>query len=184
MLGGLGSDWIRVAGYALAAAAAVWAGWRELPGRHEDPRRWPAFWFVAGALLLAMAIGRGGDVGDAIAELGRREAWSSGWYDRRRELQELLIAGIIGVTFIAGLIMLWRTPERRERFVPLALVMFAIVSFAGIRLVSLHDVDAALSRLQVAGLRLGAVVELTIIATMIAMTLRAQTSMEHVQRES
>src|SRR3954447_20185100 len=78
------ANWLRVAGYAIAALAAFLAGVRERRRSDEDPNLWPTFWFLNAALLLVMAIGRAADVGGLITTLGRSESLSGGWYANRR----------------------------------------------------------------------------------------------------
>ena len=172
VLGGLDSNGIRVAGYALAAVTSLWAGVRELRSARHDPTAWPAFWFVVAGLFLAMGIGRGADLGGVISDLGRREAQSAGWYYRRRELQELVVFSILMSALIVFSVVVWRTAARHRRYLPMTIVVLSVVSFAGVRIVSLHDVDVLLARFQIGGLRLGAVVELGGIALAIVMTVR------------
>jgi hypothetical protein len=171
VLGGLNSDRLPVLGYALAALFALWAGAREARRAGRDAAPWPAFWFVAAALLAAMAVGRASDLGRVVSELGRREAVSEGWYDRRREVQELAIVAIAGLGAVVGVVALWRTAVRRSHHLPMVAVLLGLGCFATIRMVSLHDVDAVLHRYAVAGVQLGTAVELGGIAVAIATTI-------------
>jgi hypothetical protein len=157
----LGGNWLRVAAYALAAAAAFWWGWRERRRRAEDPSLWPTFWFMTGGLLLLMAIGRGTDIGDWAAALGRREAVARGWYDQRRALQALAVGSVGVIWLIVVVVALWSVPARRRRYLPAALVVFSLLCFVGARAVSLHQVDSLLYRRQIQGVQIGALLELT-----------------------
>jgi hypothetical protein len=57
-------------------------------------------------------------------------------------------------------VALWRAPERRRRYLPVALVVFTLMCYAGMRLVSLHQIDALLYHRELAGLKIDTVLEL------------------------
>jgi hypothetical protein len=161
------SSGLRTFGYLLAAAAAFVAGLREHRSRAVDSAAWPAFWFVAGAILLAMAVARGSDIGGFLADAGRRSARSGGWYSRRRRFQENVIAAL-GIAMVIGLAVAARwMPANRRRYLPEAFIVLALAVFAGVRLVSLHQVDALLYRRRVEGVKLDAVIELAGLAVAI-----------------
>jgi hypothetical protein len=67
-------------------------------------------------------------------------------------------------------VALWRVPERRRRYLPMAIVSFSLMCYAGIRVVSLHQVDTVLYRRHIAGAKVGSVVEILGIATAIVVT--------------
>ena len=167
MRGVLDANWLRVAGYLVAATAACCSGVRELHRSRTNRNRWPSFWFLTAALLLIMAIGRMADVGGWIAELGRREAVDAGWYTHRRRYQALVVGSVAAFWCVIVLVALWRVPERRRRYLPAAVVAFSLICYAGIRLVSLHQVDAVLYRRGVHGVRYDAVFELIGVAVAI-----------------
>jgi hypothetical protein len=166
----VGSNGFRVAAYAVAAAAALAAAWRERRRRRDHPDLWPTFWFMTAAVLLAMAVARVIDLGSLASELGRSEARSQGWYDRRREIQAIVVGSLGGVWFVVEAVALWRVPARRRRYLPEAIVVFTLICFAGVRIVSLHQIDAVLYRREFAGVQRGAVLELTGIVLAIALT--------------
>ena len=121
---------------------------------------WPRFWYGTALLLLVMALGRAGDTGHLLGELGRRQARADGWYQNRRSVQAPIV-GLIAATWgVSVIVAIWRVPERRRRYLPAALVMFSLACFGGIMLVSLHQVDAVLLRRDVGGVHVGVVVEL------------------------
>ena len=163
MVGGLEAGWVRVVAYLVAATAALWAGWRERPHRRDNPDLWPTFWFLTAGLLLVMGLARLGDVAGWLADLGRQEALSEGWYEGRRSYQALAIALLGFVWFVAVVVVLWRVPERRRRYLPMALVMFTIAAFAGVRMISLHQADALLYRRGIAGVQFSALIELSLL---------------------
>ncbi|MGH9133653.1 MAG: hypothetical protein ACRDZZ_06930 [Ilumatobacteraceae bacterium] len=166
------SNWLRVLGYGIAAAASLHAGLRERRRQSLAPGRdlWPAFWYLTAALLAVMAVGRAADIGGLVSEFGRREARAEGWYEVRREYQAAAVASVTAVWLIAVVVAIWRVPERRRRYLPVALVMFTLVCFAGVRIISLHHVDTLLYRRGVGGVRFVAIVELTGIALAILAT--------------
>lgn len=165
MAGSLDSNWLRVVAYGLATVACLHVGWRErsVPRSLRRPGLWPAFWFTTAAVLLVLAVGETGQVGDLITEVGRRRARAGGWYDTRRHLQSLLVGGVGVIWFVVAIVAIWRVPERRRRCLPMALLVFTLMCFAAVRLVSLHDVDEVLYRRRIAGVRIVAVVELIVL---------------------
>ena len=68
------------------------------------------------------------------------------------------------------MVAVWRVPERRRRYLPAALVVFTLVCFAGIRIISLHQVDTLLYNRPIRGVRIVAIVELTGVALTILAT--------------
>ncbi|MDQ1423013.1 MAG: hypothetical protein QOD72_511 [Acidimicrobiaceae bacterium] len=170
MLGWLDSNGLRIAGYAAAAIAAFVAGRRERPLVGANPNLWPAFWFLTSGLFLFMALGRAADFAGLATDLGRSEAVAHGWYAERRKFQAALVGSLGAIWFVAVVVALWRVPERRRRYLPMAIVAFSLMCYAGIRVVSLHQVDAVLYRRHLAGAKVGSVVEFLGLATAIAVT--------------
>jgi hypothetical protein len=166
----LDSNGFRVACYCAVAAASVLAGVREHRRARRNPNLWPTFWYLTAVLFLVMAVGRAGNVAELAADIGRREAQSAGWYDNRRKYQAMVVAAVAGTWFVAVVVALWRVPERRRRYLPMALVSFTIGCFAGVRTISLHQVDGLLYRRYLAGAKFGAVVEVALLAVAFAIT--------------
>jgi hypothetical protein len=164
------SNGLRIAGYAVAALASFLAGQRERRRARTNPNLWPTFWFLTGALFLFMAIGRATDLAGWATSLGRDEALTQGWYDHRRKFQALAVGSLGAIWFVTVGLALWRVPERRRRYLPAAVVSFTLMCFAGIRLVSLHQVDSVLYRREIAGSQVGGLLELAGIAVAIAVT--------------
>jgi hypothetical protein len=154
-------DWngVRVLGYLAVAVAAVFAGRREARRAVHNPNLWPRFWYFTAGMFLVMAFGRMANVAEILTDLGREEALATGWYDRRRRYQAMACGFISVAWFVTVFISIWRVPERRRRYLPMALITFSIICFAGIRLFSLHHIDALLYRRQLAGAGVGAVME-------------------------
>jgi hypothetical protein len=146
LLGRLDADILRVAGYVAVAVAAAVSGGLERRRAVRCPELRPGVWFVVAGLFVLMAFGRAGNVGQAIAEVGRRGAQSSGWYQSRRSLQEVLVlaVGTIAV-LLAAMLPAW-THERRRHYLPMVLVTFAVMAFAAVRIVSLHQLDDLMHR--------------------------------------
>jgi hypothetical protein len=169
----MNANGLRVALYGVAALVALVAWWREWRPVGPSDRRadwWPAFWLMTAAVLGAMALGRVLDL-DAITSLARNEAIVDGWYENRRRLQVVVVGGVGAFWGISVLAALWRVPERRRRYLPTAIVVFSLLCYAAVRLVSLHHVDALLYRRGVRGVRFGALVEIAMILAAIALPL-------------
>ena len=121
------------------------------------------FWFATGGLLMVMATGRASNVSDFLTDIGRQQARSGGWYEVRRWLQAWVIGAVAGIWAVTVAVAVWRVPERRRRYLPTAIVVFTLVCFAGIRLISLHQVDALLNNRDVRGVTIGSIVEVAIL---------------------
>jgi hypothetical protein len=170
MLGWLDSDGVRVAAYLLAAAVALVTWSREQRRASSTPTLWPAFWLLSAVVFLGLAVARAADLGSLITQLGRNEAFSQGWYSHRRRFQALTIAAIGATWVIVVAASLWRVPARRRRYLPAALAQFTLMCFIGIRMISLHQVDSLLYRREVAGARVGTLLELVLLAIAVAAT--------------
>lgn len=161
----LDSGGLRLAGYFAAAVASIVAGQtdRRLQSNHVDDGRWPTFWFVGSVLLVAMGVARAGDLADIISEAGRDGARSGDWYEIRRSFQVVIVGTISAIWSLSVLVAIWRVPERRRRYLPAAIALSTLPVFAAIRIVSLHHIDAVLYRHDLAGVRLVAIAELTLL---------------------
>jgi hypothetical protein len=153
---------LRVATYGVVALLAAWWGVRE---RREIAATgvdwWPFYWFLSASLLVVMGIGR--VVGDLVADFGRDQARSGGWYEARRALQAVVIAVAL-VWFVGVAVAVLRVPPRRRRYLPHIVALSTLIAFAAIRLVSLHQVDTVLYRRDVAGVRIVAIADLFMLA--------------------
>ena len=81
---------------------------------------------------------------EILTDIGRDRARAGGWYDVRRSLQAWVIGSVAAVWAVTVAVAVWRVPERRRRYLPTAIVVFTLVCFVGVRLISLHQVDALL----------------------------------------
>jgi hypothetical protein len=170
VLGWADSDGGRVLAYLVATAVALLAWWREHRRGRSDPGLWSPFWLLSAAFFLAMAVARATDLGGLATELGRSEALEQGWYDERRRIQAYGAALVGAGWLVTVAVALWRVPARRRRYLPAALSMFTLMCFIGVRLISLHQIDALLYRRELAGAQFGAVVELAILAVAVVLT--------------
>jgi hypothetical protein len=160
-----------VALYGLAGLTALLLGVAERRrGGAADPKRWPTFWFATGGLLLIMAAGRASDVSDLLTDIGREQARSGGWYEVRRSLQAWVIGAVAAVWAVTVALAVWRVRERRRRYFPPAIVIFTLVCFIGIRLISLHQVDALLHNRDVRGVTMGSAIEVGLLLLVVAVS--------------
>ncbi len=157
------SDTIRTTVYLLVALLAFAAKSRErrFADADDDVLSW--FWPLTGLLLLTLAIGRAADVAERVTELGRGQAIGAGWYRDRRGLQSWAVATLAVVWFVSVTAAVWRTPERRRRYLPMGVAVGSVMAYVAVRLVSLHQVDAVLYRTHVVGVRVGTIIELTLL---------------------
>lgn len=155
----LDSNWTLVGAYVAAAATCVVIGFRERAARPRPDAAWPTFWFVTGALLAAMAFGRADRLGALVSNAERARAQAGGWYAGRHHVQVLALDAL-GVAWLLVVgVAIWRAGALRRRCLPVAVVMFSLLSFIAVRLVSLHRVDRILGH-RIHGVRAGSLVEL------------------------
>jgi hypothetical protein len=180
------SNLVRVVGYLVVASACCLAGARELRSGRRGTSLWPPFWFLTAAVFAVMAVGRATDLAEVVADVGRREAIAAGWYEGRRRYQVVVVGAFFAAWFVTVVAALWRVPERRRRYLPMALLTVTIGCFAAIRLVSLHQIDAVLYRRQIVGVNLGAVAELAllVLATALALWARALPGFQATRNEA
>ena len=161
----LDSGSLRVGAYGAVALLAVWWGVRER--RWVAARTlewWPTYWFLSAALLVTMGVARAGALGDLVSEIGREQARSSGWYETRRTLQVIAVVVVAVVWAIGVIVAIWRVPPRRRRYLPHVVALSTVIAFAAVRIVSLHHIDVVLYRRDLGGIRIVAIVELTLLA--------------------
>jgi hypothetical protein len=169
------SDGLRTAGYVMAAAFALVAGVNDVRSRGRDAGWWPIVWFGSAVILLAMAVARAIELGRLVPNLGRQRARSEGWYAQRRDVQEMMIVAIAIVSMIALAIAIVWLRSNGRRYLPEVVSVLALLGFAGVRLVSLHQVDVLLYRRRIEGIKLDVVVELAILSVAILAPLRDAT---------
>jgi hypothetical protein len=174
VLSWLDTTWCSVLSYILALTITLLLGLSERRTCRISPSAtsslWPGFWFATTILLLAMATGRATDSGELLAEFGRAQARSEGWYRTRRTAQAWVVGAIATAWIVTVFVAIWRVPERRRRYLPTAVVVVTLVCYAGARMISFHPVDAVLYRNDLGGARLGAVIEFAIVWCVIGVT--------------
>ena len=171
----LDSTWCPVVAYVMVALLAMVLGSLEIARTRSvgSSILWPNFWFGTAVLLVVMAVGRATDTGEFLADLGRQQARSEGWYETRRGIQAAVIGTIAAIWLISIILAIWRVPARRRRYLPMAIVVFTIVCYNGTRVISLHQVDAIFHNREIGGVTIGAVTELSLLACALVVELRA-----------
>ena len=170
MLGWLDSNGFRV------ACTSPWRPHRSLPGcasiaaARRNPNLWPTFWYLTAVLFLVMAVGRAGNVAELAADIGRERPSPLAGTTTGASTKRMAVAAVAGTWFVAVVVSLWRVPERRRRYLPMALLSFTIGCFAAIRTISLHQVDGLLYRRYLAGAKFGAVVEVGLLLVAFVVT--------------
>lgn len=159
----MNSHWLRVIGYVVLVGLALLARHRERSRASEVDGVWSPFWLLTAGFLAVMALGRAGDIGSLLSDLGRGRAVDSGWYETRRPMQAAIVMALGAGWLVTVTVACWRTPERRRRYLPMGLMVITLAAFAAIRVVSLHQVDGLLHRRDIAGVRVGTVIEMTLL---------------------
>ena len=148
------AGWLTVAAYVVAALfALVLAAKRDRPGLER------AFWAVAGAGLLFLAVNKQLDLQSFLTAVGRCTAQLQGWYDMRRTVQADFVFGLIALAVLGGIATFWllRRTVRRTGVALLGLVW--ITGFVLVRAVGFHNVDRLIG-MRLGGMRLNWVFEL------------------------
>jgi multidrug efflux pump subunit AcrB len=102
------------------------------------------FWAIAALAILALGLNKPLDLQTNLTQWARDIARDGGWFDRRREVQALFIAGLAGTTTLAGILLAWWARHMRPA-VWLALAgLLALAAFVTLRAASFHHVDVAL----------------------------------------
>lgn len=159
----MNSHWVRVIGYLLLVVLCLVARWREQGRADETDGVWPPFWLVTAGFLAAMAIGRAGDIGTLVGDLGRDQAGDAGWYEIRRPVQAVGVAVLGAAWFVMVAAACLQSFLRRRRYLPMSLMIMTIAAYAALRIVSLHHVDVLLYRRDIAGARIATVVEIALL---------------------
>lgn len=167
----MNSHWLRVLLYVLLVVLSLVARRRERARAADVDGVWSPFWYLTAGLLAAMAVGRAGDIGSLISDLGRGRATDSGWYESRRPLQAAVVVTLGVVWFVTVSVACWRTPERRRRYLPMSVMVFTLAAYAAVRVVSLHQIDAVLHRRELASVRVATIVEVILLVITALVTL-------------
>jgi hypothetical protein len=166
----LNSSWLPVVGYGVVVVLAATIGRLESRRSLADREAgsWPAFWFTVALVALAMGVGRALHAGGLVAELGRGQVRSAGWYEDRRSLQIIVIGAVASLAVVIVLFGVARWWRRRTGYLALSLLMVALVCFSIVRVVSLHQVDSWMRTKRTAGVTFGTLLELGLLAAVIA----------------
>jgi hypothetical protein len=141
---GLGDNnllgWVTVAVYLLAAAACLTVALRgHFPVASQ--RRERLFWWLAGSLLLFLAVNKQLDLQSLLTAAARCMAVDQGWYEDRRIVQREFIICImlIGILGLVGIALILRGTFARTGIALLGLGFVTV--FVVVRAVSFHQVD-------------------------------------------
>lgn len=102
-------------------------------------------WFVVGLLMVAFAVNKQLDLQQWVAERVRDVARSQGWYERRRGVQAVVIAGVAVTSLLVAGFVAYRLRHVLRRAIAVVLTVAAVIGFAVVRAVSLHQIDAVLN---------------------------------------
>jgi hypothetical protein len=147
--------WVTVAAYLGTAAIAFYAARRA----GAAGRRQGLFWLLLAALLLLLGVNKQLDLQTWFTVTARKLARAQGWYEQRRIVQLVFIAGIAAAAMIAFL-LIWRlvAHQARDLWLPL-LGLSVLLCFVVIRAASFHHLDQFL-RFRVSGVKMNWLLEL------------------------
>jgi hypothetical protein len=150
------ADWITVAAYLFAAVLSVRAA-RHARLRREQ--RESLFWRFVAVLLVLLGINELLDLQALLTLVGRAHAKATGWYEGRRQVQEVFVVSLTVAAVVLGAVMLWLI----RRTHPAVRLAFAGLVFIGLfvllRAASLHHLERIMG-LGLAAFNLGSVQEM------------------------
>ncbi len=165
----LNSESLSISLYLIAAILCVRGEYRERRMKLTSATViWPWFWAAVGGLLVLMALARVGHVGGRLYFFGRREAEAGGWYGSRRPLQALVVAVLAVIALAITVVGGRRIGAEHRRYAPTLIVLLGLVLFSVVRVISLHQIDSVLYRRPIDRVRLGPVLDLSLILALIA----------------
>ena len=151
---------LRSVAYVLVAALCVAIAYTRNEGRPHPPlvTQW-RFWMVNAAILLALGLVRELQITHIIGGPVRDFAHDHDLYNQRRPFQELAVVLIALGGIVVGAIGVWYLRAYRWWELLTMLGMVFVLSFLGIRAVSLHNIDQVLFRDSIAGVHVGILLE-------------------------
>jgi len=152
--------WVTVAAYAVAAGLAALAGWKNAGGYSEIHRREKWLWVTVAAVMAALCVNKQLDLQSLMTDIGRVIFRHEGWYERRREFQELFVVGVIVGAVFVGCWFTWRFREFWSSHKLLTGGMLFLLTFIVVRAISFHHFDVFISS-KVMGVRMNWALELT-----------------------
>lgn len=144
---GLGDNnvvgWATVLVYLLAGLASAQAA-LALRGPDGVQRRERRFWWIAAAILLALAVNKQLDLQTLLTLVARCHAQLAGWYDIRRTIQREFILGVAVAGGGLMLVLAWLLRGILGRVWPALLGLGFVCVFVLVRAASFHHVDSLL----------------------------------------
>ncbi|MFW5682694.1 MAG: isopropylmalate isomerase [Phycisphaeraceae bacterium] len=140
--------WITVGLYAVGAVLAAVAAKRCTRRRRllRHPGRERAFWVVTAIAMAVLAVNKQLDLQSWFTHTARDLSREQGWYEHRRDLQMLFIAGLAGATLVLGVAAVWFL-RRTSRAAKLALAGLAFLGvFILLRASLFHHVHEVMFR--------------------------------------
>ena len=103
-------------------------------------------WMGLALLLCALGFNKQLDLQSLLTQIGEDMAHAQGWYEHRRVVQSIFVAGIaIGSVAAGGLVLFWLR-DRLQQLWPAIAGTALMLGFVVIRAASFHDVDWLLYR--------------------------------------
>ncbi len=141
------------AGCYLTLAGLLIVRWRRVRTAHPHSRRDQprhAVWLVLAIAVALMGINAATNGFERIADLGRTLTDAAGWYEHRRPVQGVvcMLIGVLAVLLIAHIVRdgcSVRGGIRQRRRAAVAALLSALLAFAAVRSISLHQIDALMN---------------------------------------
>jgi len=133
--------WVTVAAYAGATVLCAFAA-RGAESANGKRSGW--FWLSLAVVYLLLGINKQLDLQSLLTEIGRISAHAGGWYEQRRVIQLVFIAGVIAAGAVGWFGLMMTAPWRSwPRSLALLGTTF-LIGFVIVRAASFNRVDALL----------------------------------------
>lgn len=153
--------WVTVAAYFVAAVLALLVAIRVKHLEWEDNElRNRIFWLFLMLLMVSLGLNKQLDLQTFFTAVGKCAAKLGGWYEDRRQYQEMFILSIGGLFVLVGAFLLWYfRGEMSHNWWAIIGVVF-LMSFVFIRASSFHHFDVLINY-EFSGIRMNWVLELS-----------------------
>ena len=154
--------WLTVAAYGLAAFTAWLAARRagRAPGLTRGSR---GLWLLVAAMMTLLCLNKQLDLQSLFTDIGRVLSRNQGWYKDRREFQKWFVLGVLAVSFLTTVFVVFRYSGFWKKHVLLVSGMAFLLTFIVVRAISFHHFDVLL-KTRLWGMKMNWFLELTGIA--------------------
>lgn len=131
--------WLTIAGYLVTAVLCTLCALQQKANKGQRNT-----WWGLAISMLILGINKQQNLTGILTQLVRKNAWQGGWYNSRSDLQLLVVGAFLLLGFVLLVVLIrFRQSVSQMQWIAIIGVIF-LFSFALIRAVSLHTIDAFL----------------------------------------